>query len=329
MKDSNSPKITVLMSVYNTKEEYLREAIESILLQSFTDYEFLIFDDNSDEATKKVLHSYDDKRIRIIENEVNKGLTVNLNCGLDMAQGKYIARMDADDISFPDRLICCYEYMEGNPQTNILGTYAQIGKKVEKSFSRATWEMKKALFLVTNAGPVHPSAMMRKAFLDDNGLRYDESFMKAQDYDLWARCIEMTDISIYPKALVQYRVHADQISSSRSSEQQICADRVKMRLIKRICPNMSEDQINSFISSRITGEMGYAEYIRMIKLIQRENLKFDYYDKASIEYVLNCYLFKYIKNNSKGFEYIGHMVWFMLFRRGVKFCFTSLAIGME
>ncbi|MCP8319033.1 MAG: glycosyltransferase, partial [Candidatus Methylarchaceae archaeon HK01B] len=120
-----SPKITILMSVYNG-EKYLREAIDSILNQTFKDFEFLIINDGSTDRTVEILRSYHDSRIKIITNEKNMGLTKSLNKGLKIARSEYVARMDADDISYPRRLEVQYEYMKKNPDVGIVGSWNDV-----------------------------------------------------------------------------------------------------------------------------------------------------------------------------------------------------------
>jgi len=128
-----NPEVTVLMSVYNG-EKYLREAIDSILNQTFTDFEFLIVNDGSTDRTAEILRSYDDPRIIIINNEKNIGLTKSLNIGLRMAKGEYIARMDADDVSMPERLQKQIELLNQKKNTGLVGTYYTIINEKGKVF---------------------------------------------------------------------------------------------------------------------------------------------------------------------------------------------------
>ena len=117
------PVISVIMPVYNTKEKFLREAVESILNQTFTDFEFIIINDGSDSITEDIILSYKDLRIKYLKNEQNLGIVQSLNKAVKTAKGKYIARMDADDISMPHRLEKQYEFMENHPQCGVCGTY--------------------------------------------------------------------------------------------------------------------------------------------------------------------------------------------------------------
>src|SRR3989344_927550 len=120
----NKPSVSVLMSTYNGAV-YLRQAINSILNQTFTDFEFIIVDDNSTDNSGEILRSYNDPRIRIIQNNKNIGLTKSLNKGLKEAQGKYIARMDADDVSLLDRLKEQYNFLEAHPTIALVGSWAE------------------------------------------------------------------------------------------------------------------------------------------------------------------------------------------------------------
>jgi len=125
------PKVTVLMPVYNG-ERYLNEAVDSILGQTFTDFEFLIIDDASTDKTPEILRSYDDPRIRVVTNEENLGLSKSLNKGLALARGEFIARMDADDVSYPYRLQVQHEFMTQHPGAGVIGSWAEyIDRKGE------------------------------------------------------------------------------------------------------------------------------------------------------------------------------------------------------
>jgi glycosyltransferase involved in cell wall biosynthesis len=119
----SKPKISVLMSVYNG-EKYLKEAVDSILNQTFSDFEFIVINDHSTDSTSEILFSYKDSRLKIIENDENIGITKSLNKGLRLVSGKYTARMDADDISFNNRLEKQLQYLEDNPDVGVLGTMA-------------------------------------------------------------------------------------------------------------------------------------------------------------------------------------------------------------
>ena len=210
------PRLSVIMPTYNTKEEYLREAIESILTQTFTDFEFLIIDDGSTNNTEQVVLSYDDARIKYVKNKKNLGLVTSLNKAFHLACGEYIARMDADDISLPQRFEKQILYLDANPEVSLLGTAMQIFPDIRDVYlpTRVTF-----LGLLEGCIIAHPTIMYKKACFEKHGLLYDEEYKHAEDYELWSRAIRYIEIRNLDTILLRYRQHQDQISTSHSSEQ--------------------------------------------------------------------------------------------------------------
>ena len=126
------PKVTVVMPVYNTNPEFLRQTIDSILNQSFRDFEFLIINDASTTNVKDVILSYNDKRIVYVENEQNLGISKTSNKALQLAKGQYIARQDHDDISEPDRLMKQVRILDENPEIGVCGCFFKVFPKIQK-----------------------------------------------------------------------------------------------------------------------------------------------------------------------------------------------------
>ena len=187
-----SPEVTVLMSVYNG-ERYLRESIESILNQTFSDFEFLIINDGSTDSSREIILSYDDPRIILVDNEENMGLAKSLNIGIHRARGVYIARQDADDVSHPSRLKIQYDYMETNNCDVTCCRYQYMDKRgkrlllVSEMFSAQSLTRR----LIDLKDPIaHGSVLMKKKSLIEAG-RYNESFEFSQDYELWLRLLSM------------------------------------------------------------------------------------------------------------------------------------------
>lgn len=233
-------KITVLMSVHNG-EKYLKEAIESILNQTFKDFEFLIVNDGSTDSSKEIIFSYNDPRIVYVENETNIGLTKSLNKGLKLAKGEYIARMDADDISLPERLEEQVEFMDQHPDIGICGARLRLigGGRNWKMPSES--DLIKASMIFFN--PLfHPTVIIRKKILDDNNLKYDESFRYAQDYELWSRIKNFTDFHNIQKSLVLYRISGDRITKKSSGQQKSNAAKVSERLVDELGISLSEEE---------------------------------------------------------------------------------------
>lgn len=274
------------MSVYNTKEEYLREAIDSILNQSFSSFEFIIVDDASNDETKKILSSYSDERIRMIKNDVNHGLTYNLNRTLEVSSGKYIARMDADDVAHPDRIERQVRYMEENEEVNILGSYMNCGGTIRTYWDDKPWEYRKVALLFENIGLGHPSVMFRKSFLDEHKLKYDETMKKSQDFELWTRCIEYTNLYVYPECLMDYRIHDGQISTALSSEQQACIKEIKRRQLNKFRTYLSQSDIDLFSQPDETSSAKLSDYRRIMRAIIKANDIEKKYNSDILKYVL-------------------------------------------
>ncbi|MFH0702322.1 MAG: glycosyltransferase [bacterium] len=215
-----NPKITVLMPVYNG-EKYLREAVESILNQTFTDFEFLIINDGSNDKSVEIIESYKDKRILLAHNEANLGLIATLNKGLDLAQGEYIARMDCDDISLPKRLEKQLKFMDNHQEVGVCGAWIEMfdekGSLDINKYSTDHDLIKcKLFFLCTIA---HPSVMLRKSFFQKHKLYYSDNYKHAEDFELWQRCGFYFQLRNIPEVLVKYRINSFGICKKHIEQQ--------------------------------------------------------------------------------------------------------------
>lgn len=209
----NNPRVTVLMPVYNG-EKYLREAIESILRQTFTDFEFLIINDGSTDKSVEIIESYKDTRIRLVNNEKNIKLIATLNKGIELARGEYIARMDCDDISLPNRLEKQVVFMDSHPDVGVCGTWAKVideNGHIKRAIKTLTGKSIKKL--CWRPSPfIHSTVMIRTALLRKN--RYCEDFRHAEDYELWLRLFDKTTFFNIKDYLLYYRMHTENVSSS-------------------------------------------------------------------------------------------------------------------
>ena len=179
------------MAVYNG-EDYIKLAIDSVLSQSFTDYEFIIVDDCSTDSTEKIILSYKDTRIKYLRNKVNVGQTPSLNIGLQSAQGEYIARIDADDIYLPGKLQKQFNFMEKNSNVAVCGTN---GLKIDENGKvigtfKVPQKPKEILFNIYYGSPlIHVSVLMRRSVIIENG-PYDENFPYCADFALWSNLLK-------------------------------------------------------------------------------------------------------------------------------------------
>lgn len=202
------PSVTVLMSVYNGLP-YLEKAIESIVHQTFSDFEFLIIDDASSDGSREVLKEWTDRdeRIRLILHEENRGLGYALSEGTKEARASLIARMDADDVAVLDRLEAQVGYLERNPDVDILGGWAEECDEEGETIGHRTYPVdhEDIVDMVWASPIIHPTVIFRKEKILDVG-GYDASLRKRQDYDLWFRCHEAGHtFANLPKSLIRYR----------------------------------------------------------------------------------------------------------------------------
>ncbi|HRI22888.1 MAG TPA: glycosyltransferase, partial [Panacibacter sp.] len=204
-------KISVIMPVYNGGT-FLEESINSILAQTFTEFEFIVINDGSTDDTEKIVLGYNDERICYIKIPENKGIVFCLNHGLSLAKGVYIARMDADDIAEAARLSIQYEYLEKNKQVQIAGSYTRLfnknGLNKIREYPVSPNAIKsRALKEVPFA---HPAVMFRSALIKNGDYYYDPAFYPAEDYELWTRLILKYETANITVPLLRYRLHDKQ-----------------------------------------------------------------------------------------------------------------------
>ena len=215
----DEPLVSVLMSVYNARVDELRQSIESILNQTFPDFEFIIINDGSTNDTEDVILSYNDKRIRYVKNEKNLKIIASLNKGLKLCRGKYIARLDADDYSAPLRLEHQVKYMEEHPNVGGLGTFFKrlhTGEEIELPTDIGDIRL---LSRYVRGCISNPSGMIRRSVLVDNNLEYDKNCLHAEDFKLWADLTYYCDLAVIPEVLTFIRSHEDGVSRTNQKWQ--------------------------------------------------------------------------------------------------------------
>lgn len=238
------PIVTVLMSVYNGKT-FLSEAVSSILTQTFRDFEFLIINDGSSEPVDGVIASFKDERIRLV-NQENVGLTRSLNRGLSLARAEYVARMDADDVSLPERLQAQVEALDSDKNLDLVGTFFHVidgsGKIIEKK-ALITDDIYRLWRLQFHNNYGHGTMMMRKNSVIKAG-NYDEDLQFAQDYDLWSRVSTSSNTRILPKPLYLYRMveHGRQASVRNYDAQFASAVGISDRNLISCNTNLTREQ---------------------------------------------------------------------------------------
>jgi len=233
---------SVLMPVYNGAA-FLRPAIESVLNQGFRDLELILLNDGSTDASEEIILSFKDERIRYVKNEKNLGLIETLNKGIDLAQGKYIIRMDADDICMPGRFEKQVRFMESNPDIGAAGTgyLAIIGNSIKKINVLTEPEVLRGMLLF-NSCLCHPSVIIRKNVLLQNNIRYNPDYKHVEDYELWTQVSKVSKLGNQDEFLLKYRSHQGQISQVHSSIQKDNAARIRRNYLQSLGFTFTDDE---------------------------------------------------------------------------------------
>ncbi|WP_143960709.1 glycosyltransferase family 2 protein [Litoribacter populi] len=217
-----SEVVTVLMPVFNAAN-YIRESIESILSQTYKDFIFFIIDDGSTDETPEIIKSYADPRIIFQINPFNKGYIYCLNLGIERIDSKYIVRMDADDISLPDRLGKQVSFMETNPDVVVCGSgkinFLDGHPETETKVFNITDSTDLLFSSIFNTSIPHPSAIIRNSILKDHKIVYNEEYYYAEDKAMWLDLSKFGKLANHPDYLIKYRLHQNQVSTTKHTIQ--------------------------------------------------------------------------------------------------------------
>lgn len=249
------PLVSVVMPVYNG-EKYLREAVDSILSQTLTDFEFIIVDDASTDSTREIIASYNDSRIVYVKNEENLKISATLNRGIALAQGKYIARMDCDDISLPDRLEKQIAFLESHAEVALLGCSVEVfGDKI-KAHKRTFSKTREALLadMVFSSALAHPSVVFRADLFKKKGMSYNGSYNGLEDYLLFWEIVKQYKASSLDECLLKYRVHQSQITSNQDKDYIIKLTQFKRAQLCDMGVSLNEKELDAFVKTACIGK---------------------------------------------------------------------------
>jgi Glycosyl transferase family 2 len=236
------PRVTILLPVFNGAR-YIRAAIDSVLAQTYRDYELLVIDDGSGDDSADIALSYGDPRLRVERNGSNLGLVETLNRGLDLASGEFVARLDADDVCLPERLAVQTAYLDAHVEVGICGSwYMLLGTKFAWTVRLPTRPDDVEAWLFAHSPISHPTVMVRRSVFDSKHLRYDRTYAHAEDYDLWVRAASATRLANVARPLLRYRVHTGQVTSRYWTIQREATDRIRLRQLKRLIPDAAEEE---------------------------------------------------------------------------------------
>lgn len=262
----SGPLVSVLMSVYNG-DQFLCEAVESILCQTLRDLELIVVNDGSTDTTAKMLDEYQhkDPRVRVFHQE-HAGLVESLNRGAGFARGKYIARMDADDVSLRDRLMLQVDFLERNPEVGVVGGAMEVINTTGKSAAPdrhpcEDQEIKLAL-LQGDIPLAHPTILMRKDVLVSVG-GYRKVVLDAEDYDLWLRVADYSKLANLDVPVLKYRRHLGQVSVRKFRQQALSKTYARAAALSR--RNGKLDPLNSIeeITPKVLTELGVTESMKL------------------------------------------------------------------
>lgn len=271
---SAQPLVSVVMPMRNA-EAFLSDSVGSILTQTYRNLEFVILDDDSSDGSRNFVQSLKDHRIRLIKNEKQMGVAETLNRGFSEARGKYVARMDADDISLPDRLARQVTYLENQSGIAAVGTRVHyFGGPWGMLDLRPCTSSVCAAFLIFATPIVHPTVMIRRELLNGNGLTYRSVFSRSEDYDLWVRLVEFGGLANLPEVLLRYRLHPQSVTSQHQETMAIQHRQIVLRALKNRKISLSEVDLD-LLCRIIRGERSEAlsaltEAVDLLKRIVRE-----------------------------------------------------------
>lgn len=315
--------VSVVMSVYNA-EVYLSEAIESILTQTYKSFEFIIINDGSTDKSLEIIEKYAEKDNRIVLiNRENRGLPYSLNEGILLAKGKYIARMDADDISLPIRLEKQVSFMENNPEIGVCGTAVLNFDTGSSWILSSTDKMLKSELLFATVF-AHPTVMMNKVLLLENQLLYNETFLQSQDFELWTRLADYTKFANLKIPLLRYRILEDSITRQANRKIEERYKRIKSifeKSLKKLSIENTEEEnrlhFNLSVNSRIKeNNIDFSvlkNYFQKIIEANKQKKMFD--DTALLKVLGKKWLWNiYYKKELKGFfsKYFFYGLWSVL-----------------
>lgn len=288
------PLVSVIMPVYNASE-FIRASVESILDQSYSDIELILINDGSSDNSLEILKSYNDKRIKLINNESNKGLIDSLNEGISHSSGKYIARMDADDISHFNRIKKQVELLEKNQEADIVATHTNGTKKTLYHTRYLNSEEIRSRLLFDNIFP-HPTVMFRKDLFDRTGIRYNKEFLHAEDYAMWLALFETAKYALIPEPLLQYREHGGQVSKLNRETQKCSVLKAQLKIFDRMGITITHAEAD--LHKRIF----YIDYIynydfliaveKWLKKLKSANEKSNFFSRVDFNHILSWVWFE-------------------------------------
>lgn len=248
-----APRVTVLLPVRDGRA-FLAEAIDSVLAQTLRDLELLVVDDGSTDGSGRIACRRGDPRVRVVRNDRPLGLVASLNRGLELARGTYVARMDADDVSLPERLSRQVDFLDAHPEVGACGTFVVLAGRVEervRAYPTAPEDVRCRLLFETALA--HPTVCLRRETFARHGLRYDPVYPHAEDYALWRRASALFPICNLGEPLLRYREHPDSVTRRCPQEQQASVARIHREALSELGLDPSEAELRIHRGAAVEG----------------------------------------------------------------------------
>jgi glycosyltransferase involved in cell wall biosynthesis len=297
------PEVTVLMPVFNGAA-FLRDAVESVLTQSFRDFELLIVDDCSQDDSVPIIKSYRDSRIRLVHSDHRLRLAGALNLGLEKAKGRFIARMDADDKSRPHRIAKQIRFLSQNPSIAICGAAVRrFGSGRREYIGYPSTPALVKAFALFHCPFSHPTVMFRREWFVSSGFLFDVDYYPTEDYELWDRVLEQYEGANIPEVLLDYRIHSQALTQADWSLMEAQAGRVNARQLKRLGFRLNNDEalFHRRVAMRQVGDdleqLSRAE-IWLMEILQANDRQ-TIYDKVALHCVVRNLWFEICMNTTE------------------------------
>lgn len=291
--------VSVIIPSHNTEKEILKESVMSILRQTYHNLQIIIIDDGSIEPVVEELKDIIDNRMVILRNEVNMGLVFSLNRGLEYASGKYIARMDADDIAYPDRIYTQVEYLEKNLCIDIVSSFAKTFGEKEIVYKSVIDDAALKAELLWKNPFIHPTIMMRSEKIKGRHIRYS-CYDKSEDFGLWSRLAfeENFHFAVIPEELLNYRIHKNQITQKKSKVLQKDEEKIINNNFDTLGIKLDAQERSTYFKFRRKENLDGLEKLKLLCVLIKINKKLPKNISKKTYCIRMCKeIFKYLRKN--------------------------------
>ncbi len=299
--------VSVIMPVYNAPESFLREAISSVLQQTYSNFELLIIDDGSQKPVNDTINDVSDKRIRLFCNDKNQGLPYTLNRGIEESRGKYIFRMDADDKCIERRFEKQVAFFEEHSDIDIVSTFSHLYEERDGVYRSSLTDEKIKAELLWKNPIVHPTVALRAQTVKDKGIKYSSEFL-SEDFGLWSFMAFQHNckFAVIPQELLLYRIHEVQVTKTKKAELKVSEKKVLSRTFEYLGIDLKDYELDLYCTMR-NGELMSLQDFKSVLSVMRKILNnvSDGISTSYLKYVYRKAILKYCKKYNKFIELSG------------------------